>query len=188
MNEPVIAVIIAFLAAIGAMISLVITKELKTSEFRQAWISELRQALSNLLGFYDVLRRDSEVSDEERKSAYKGITVVQSEIYLRLNHSKPSREETVLRDAIKLLNVKVSSGTPSSDLKEDIDDFTMASHNVLKKEWKRVKRGELLYLSMKWLCIIIFVICLISLVVFIFSHWPAIVSVLLGRDIIILSI
>ncbi|HHB7301286.1 TPA: hypothetical protein ACN7BG_003379 [Klebsiella pneumoniae] len=188
MNESIIAVIIAFLAAIGAMISLVITKELKTSEFRQAWISELRQALSNLLGYYEVLKKDSIASDEERKSAYRGVTVIQSEIYLRLNHSNPSTEETTLREAIKSLNIKVSSGTPSSELKDDIDNFTMASHNVLKKEWNRVKRGELLYFSMKWLCIAVFVICLIALAVFICNHWSVIVDVLLGRDFVILGL
>ncbi|MGF7445291.1 hypothetical protein V7P28_16110, partial [Klebsiella michiganensis] len=125
---------------------------------------------------------------EDRKSAYRGITVIQSEIYLRLNHSNPSTEEITLREAIKSLNIKVTSGTPSSELKDDINNFTMASHNVLKKEWNRVKRGELLYFSMKWLCIAVFVICLIALAVFICNHWSVMVDVLLGRDFVILSL
>jgi len=36
----------SLIAALIAFVNLILTKELKTSEFRQAWINDLRKALS----------------------------------------------------------------------------------------------------------------------------------------------
>lgn len=58
------AIIAAAIGAIGATISMIISKENKISEFRQLWISELRTAFSEYLPKAVYLYRTEIKADE----------------------------------------------------------------------------------------------------------------------------
>lgn len=188
MEQSFLALVIAALAVIGTVVSLVISKEQKTSEFRQAWITELRTSLVQLLATYEVLKKDSVADVNDIKEAFKKINATSSEIYLRLNHGMPSEEEKKLREIITSLNVQVSAGTNSADLKLYFDAYTNASHAVLKKEWERVKRGEFGYRFFKFFSIIFMIFFLILCGIFLWHHYPQIWGYLIGSDTVVLTL
>lgn len=69
MDGGIAALLAAALGAIGAAIGLIITKENKTSEFRQIWINELRNAIVGLSQTYQIAAERSHYSQEEKSKA-----------------------------------------------------------------------------------------------------------------------
>lgn len=138
-TNPWGAIVAAFVTGFIAFIGMVISKENKTSEFRQAWITELRSLLSQFLSLIYILQVKSDFNAEDKNEAKKEINKVIADIMLHLNHSNKSKEEKQLTEAMNTLNLNVSIG---SDLEHYFKDFIDASHRVLKIEWERVKDGE----------------------------------------------
>lgn len=165
------AIIAAVITGVIAFTSMIIAKENKISEFRQIWINELRSNLAELISIFNVLSSDSGFNREDKDHARKNVNRVIAEINLRLNHNNPTKSEIELREAITDINVEnVTNGRISSDYSK----LTKASHEVLKEEWERVKRGENNYLKLKeWFgaisCVVI-VILLFWLAVFSVMH------------------
>jgi hypothetical protein len=93
------ALLAAFVTGFVALIGLIISKEQKVSEFRQAWIDGLRSDIASFIGHADVIhganlataagRKRSEVWIEA-KDNYFGLNAADSRIRLRLNPSEAS--------------------------------------------------------------------------------------------------
>ena len=99
----------ALIAGAIASVNLTLTKELKTSEFRQAWIDGLREDLAKFLGAARVFARAVEVvhafgpdykdkvplliSDEKIGELRYQAAEMLSKIKLRLNPDEPEHEE-----------------------------------------------------------------------------------------------
>ncbi|YCI31036.1 hypothetical protein M1E08_09490 [Erwinia sp. PK3-005] len=168
---PIIAAMIAgFIAFIG----MIITKENKVSEFRQAWIDEFREEISYLIEAYkrwvdnenfytthtamkpNIGKEDiyikayharSELLAEVARESKGEIERFKSRIKLRLN-SDPLRrkppEDNLDKLLDKLLNTK--------DLKDAEGLSKDIYHNaslILTTEWKVVKKGEESYVNSK---------------------------------------
>ena len=141
--------------------NLTLSKEQKTSEFRQAWIDGLR---ADLALFYSSARalcrtmqearsegssdKDIEAfsfsKDQVSKMRFEAANALYR-IKLRLNkneaeHNKLNR---LLDAAVKIQNeINISKGKDYSKALEAIDRASSRSQDILKIEWERVKDGE----------------------------------------------
>lgn len=139
----------AIIAGLVSLLGLIIGKEQKVSEFRQAWIDELRKCLVaylvNINAISDSLRlkKAGQVIDaKDVVSHYKLLNEASNGIALRVNASEePSKEllkamenfESIARDNATLTPEKIRAAEQK---------FLEASRKLLKFEWNRVKRGE----------------------------------------------
>lgn len=167
MNEAWAALIAAFFAAIAATIGLVITKENKTSEFRQAWIQELRTCVSlfnaKLSSVWQSAKDGNEITREDKHEINRLLT----EINLRINYGKKSDEEKNFIDCV--LEITKSAFSCRDDFFLLQENLTKTAHYVLKSEWERVKRGETIYkicsktcFNVSWLIFLVGLIYLIA--------------------------
>lgn len=172
MNEAWAAITAGIIAAAAGCIGLVMTKENKTSEFRQQWIQELRSVLtdysSTLRAICSSVRRGNEIDASELKKT----NMLLCELHLRINYAKQSDEEKMLNEALTRLQEKAFAG--STDFATAQENFTSASFAVLKKEWERVKRGEIIYRVCMFPCLLITGASVIAAMVYVVKHYEAI--------------
>lgn len=134
----------ATIAAIVSILGLIIGKEQKTSEFRQAWINDLRKCfiefLTEINAISDNLRTDG--SDESLRASYTRLNQAYHGILLRLNESEIQSQKLVR--ALKMFEeIASSNSTLTPDKIKEVEiSFISAAKTVLKFEWERVKRGE----------------------------------------------
>lgn len=154
---PIVA---ACIAGAIAFLASVLSKELKTSEFRQTWIDALRNDLADLNSL--VLLTDDMVAYKvregnqhevasyiaENQDLFIKIMASAMRIEMRLN---PTEHQA-------LLEVVRQIGTSTKTFRENSDATAAAgerllveSQKVLKKEWQPVKRGENVFHYTKWL-------------------------------------
>jgi len=152
---PIVA---AMIAGVVAFLASVLSKEHKTSEFRQAWIDSLRNDLSEFLSISLLLQdiiavqhRAGMTSAQLRESLHQDraefgkLEACAARIRLRLNPV----EHGALIEAVKKL------AEPSAESDQQAEDLINESHRVLKVEWKRVKRGEPIFVATKWVSLIL---------------------------------
>ncbi|MEL6416515.1 MAG: hypothetical protein AAFQ15_16405 [Pseudomonadota bacterium] len=176
MDVQVIVGLIAFLAAfIGSLVSLLsllLAKEAKTSEFRQYWINELREQTSSMLaGAYSLsfLYANKERPEDQISEAAHTLYVSNmSSILLRLN---PNEKSAVDRAKIEAFESHLR------EMRDAIDSSNYSKVNelgkliidtlrpILKTEWDRVKRGELTFRVSKYVGGFILVLSLSALLV-----------------------
>ena len=178
---PIIA---ACIAAAVSFLALVISKENKTSEFRQAWIDGLRQ---DLVQFAANLRRLEaqptyvdwkaltssnmqeaiEAANERALRtdffAENRLRLLQSRyaIRLRLNPDE-SNGEALLAQVDRALEAYYSS----EDVEPELETLMKLAQPFLKLEWERVKKGEPVFsrsvLAIKWLAAILVLLVLVG--------------------------
>ncbi|ORM64193.1 hypothetical protein PRCB_01240 [Pantoea rodasii] len=168
---PIIAAMIAgFIAFIG----MIITKENKVSEFRQAWINEFREEISFLIESYKkwvyndknyethlsisrmyLADPESAKNHREQSKVYEiAISEARNEIErytgrikLRLNSDINRR-----RVAEKELDSLIDNLLKTKDIKSAeilSDKIYLNSSLILSTEWKVVKKGEESYIKSK---------------------------------------
>lgn len=173
MNIPDAALGSIIAAAIGGVvvfISTVLTKEQKTSEFRQIWIDEVRKDISQYVSGATEFAGLNQVKIKEGNQVkflednFKLIHELQSiehRLILRLNpieHSGLVEKLSVFRQEIIAAHANGTSGIVEPKLtKELLDDAKL----LLKTEWKRVKRGEITFRIVKWSAVGIFFLSLV---------------------------
>jgi hypothetical protein len=158
--QHLVPVVAAVIAGAVAFLASVLTKELKTSEFRQAWIDALRNDLADLASLAlmndDLIAHkvrsaatEREISDyiAANAEAFTKIMACAMRIEMRLN---PREHET-------LLSIVRQVGTSRKTFRGNTDESAAAadrllaeSQRVLKREWQRVKRGENVFHYTKW--------------------------------------
>jgi hypothetical protein len=151
--------ITAFVTSSISFVTLTLTKELKTSEFRQAWIDGLREDLARFFGASRAFARAAEgvqVHGTEYKSApltfgdekisevrYQAAETF-SKVKLRLNPKEPEHVELLrlMRRAIDEQNSMLKGQTSVDVVLTAIEVANDFAPSVLKREWERVKDGE----------------------------------------------
>ncbi len=150
MNEISIgAVGAAAIAGLVSLLGLVIGKEQKVSEFRQAWIDELRKCVVSYLvsinAICDALRlarAGRAIDDAALLANYKLLNEASHGITLRVNASEtPAKALLASMSKFEELSKSNSDLTPEN-IRTLERDFVDSSQKLLKFEWKRVKRGE----------------------------------------------
>ncbi|WP_421296450.1 hypothetical protein [Aeromonas sp. 604534] len=148
----------AIIAGGISFIATILSKDQKTSEFRQAWIDSFRSEIAELLalaGTYVIMINRMKLEKKSHEDIVKYLSDNQDDmtkvdsliikIKLRLNPNEHSK----LLYMINFLEEK-SLEQSSKEHSEIIKNLTNESQLLLKKEWKRVKRGELSFMVLKW--------------------------------------
>jgi hypothetical protein len=163
-SNIIVPIIVAFFGFLIAFTTAIIAKEQKVSEFRQAWINELRLEIAMTFNlaksciFYLECcqaavrngRHDNE-SLELYNTSRSELEIKQTLIKLRLNPIKDKELIDInssITKSIKTIEYKDNAETFGSQRDralQNIDQFTAESHSILKNEWERVKVGEKLF-------------------------------------------
>lgn len=143
------AVLAALITGALTYAGLILAKEQKVSEFRQAWIDALRQDIADTYAAMSSLAdldRMHKTVDERYETAFRGIYDVANRatarIRLRLNPDEDASKELLLTlNAIERhLN---ASFDHDDDLLERLEgELLQNGGRVLKQEWEIVKHGE----------------------------------------------
>ena len=148
----------AIMGAVVSLLSLIISKENKTSEFRQAWIdsfrSDVAEAISSasLLNAFFSNNKYSEASPDFL-TAWSRTSAAFARIELRLNVTEPDHEAmaTLIRRAEMMIK-SGSVGNYSRTVAEELQDEVVAlSQRIMKYEWDRVRSGEASFVIAKWI-------------------------------------
>lgn len=149
----------AIIAGLISLLGLIIGKEQKVSEFRQAWIDELRKCLVaylvNINAIADALRVAKANGDQPSgiDQNYKLLNEANHGIKLRVNdREQPSLELLQSMEEFDKLAQKNSDLTPEK-IRQAEEKFLSASKALLKFEWRRVKRGEKTFFWTKYIAI-----------------------------------
>ena len=183
-----IATLVAALIA-GAMsfVNLTLTKEQKTSEFRQAWIDGLREDLAAFFAGARAFARAAEtlhlfgpdykekvallITDQKISDIRYQAAETHYRIKLRLNADEAEHQELLrlLDRAIAEQNSMLAEKTDSIETMKAIEFAAEYARPILKKEWERVKKGELPFrIARNWVAPIIVVLS-IAFVVFVWN-------------------
>lgn len=149
----------ALIGAIISFVSLIVSKESKVSEFRQAWIDSLRSELSTYLTSLntvadarDLLFADDKERYQQMQPHYARLNESYYQIAFRLNSEEPLSKK--LKECMVALSKPILNPTePFDQVSYDqnrIDCITF-SNALLKEEWIRVKRGEMVFRVTRWL-------------------------------------
>ncbi|EIL6443258.1 hypothetical protein LL626_003604 [Salmonella enterica] len=169
MTEAWAAITAGIIAAAAGGIGLVMAKENKTSEFRQAWIQELRAVLTNYSSTLLLINRRVRGGEHSDEADIQKVNMLLCEIHLRINYSNQSSVEIELNKALTHLQDRAFNG--GTDFAQTQEQFTKASFAVLKKEWERVKKGELVYRLYMYPCLIISGASIFAGVVYLTKHY-----------------
>lgn len=137
-------------AAIGAaitVVSLMVSKESKTSEFRQQWIDALREDIAAYLALASMLCR-GELDKTKKDEHLLRLGELDCRIRLRFKRNDPD-----IKHFIAALNGVSATSTPQADRMEFLrheETLREAAQTILKNEWERVKRGEWKYRVVLW--------------------------------------
>ncbi|MEH6449443.1 MAG: hypothetical protein V7765_12285 [Oleispira sp.] len=150
----------ALIAATIAFVNLTLTKELKTSEFRQTWINSLREDLSIFFACTRAFARATEeqyifdesksevnsfrISSDKISDVRYQVAEVYSRITLKLNYKELEHEELLrlMKVAIDKQNEAIENKFDSTETMKAIETATKYARPLIKKEWDRVKEGE----------------------------------------------
>ncbi len=116
MNEAWAAITAGVIAAAAGGIGLVMTKENKTSEFRQAWIQDLRLALTTFSSILLTVRNLSAEGHLVPEGDKQRVSQLLSEINLRINYGKQSPEEKNYQELLLKCFKKLMQEVHSSHL------------------------------------------------------------------------
>lgn len=148
---PIGGIIVAVIGASISLLSLIISKEQKVSEFRQAWIDCLRNDIALLMSYFRSLNSADAAyftqPGEQWKLQRDDIRLMvdaHTRIRLRLN-DRERRSKYLLNSLLSLRTDVLTKRMDITELEANIDDVVEQSNVVLKAEWERVKRGEFVY-------------------------------------------
>jgi DNA mismatch repair ATPase MutS len=158
---PIATVVAALIAALISFVNLTLSKEQKTSEFRQAWIDGLREELATLFSSARALCRTMQEarspnskaedvrdfrfgSEQIGKIRLAGADSLYR-VKLRLNKNETEHKELLrlLEVAVDTQNkINIEKGGDYTPALDAIERAASYSQDILKNEWERVKSGE----------------------------------------------
>lgn len=154
------AVVASLIAGLVSLLGLIISKEQKTSEFRQTWIDSLRAEISALISHANAIHGAfiAKSPEEGPSSVWKnvredfvGINQATASIRLRLN-GKERPSQAILKTIEDIEKLFKPGTLPDITKLNGIEKRLVNEVNfVLKAEWGRVKEGEPVFQFAKYL-------------------------------------
>ncbi|WP_332656966.1 hypothetical protein [Brevundimonas sp.] len=164
------AILAALIAGLVSLLGLIVSKEQKTSEFRQSWIDALREEMAvyaaSINTLHDALLvtyKDFEHKHEKMSSVYHELNKATFRIELRVN-PKEAGHTGLLNTMSDIREIASdANGITLEALKPLEAKFIADAQAILKSEWRRVKRGELAFVIAKWAALVFVVVASISI-------------------------
>ncbi len=129
------------IGAIVSIVTLIVGRGSKISEFRQSWINDQRADVATLGAAALSLARQKSV---DRAADYDKLEQAALRIRLRENPIKPEWTEVIAKIDQLRSDLLAEDGV-SRDRFTDVAAITDAASLVLKGEWKKVRSGEIGY-------------------------------------------
>lgn len=142
-------VVAAFLTALVSLLGLIISKEQKVSEFRQAWIDALRSDIAAVIANamtveFLISTGESQRSDffEKYRSTFLEFSTALARIRLRINGEEEVGKKVL--DGLYTIAQELTAkrGPDSNRLRDLRATLVTDSQELLKNEWRRVRDGE----------------------------------------------
>ena len=157
----------ALIAGVVSLLGLIISKEQKTSEFRQAWVDALRSEITAYLTSFNAIADAVGVTYKDQAEKVNALAPLYSQlnqasftITLRVNPDE-SRSKAVLACMKRFQQLTANDGNMvPANIRPIEFNFLNASKELLKYEWKRVKRGELTFIITKVVAAIVVIAAL----------------------------
>ncbi|KZB70678.1 MULTISPECIES: hypothetical protein [Thalassospira] len=173
-------IIAAFIAGFFSFVGIIISKENKTSEFRQDWINSLRSEVANLISCaraavdgYQFKVEDVPGHWERMKPDFQKMNEAGARVRMLLNPSESLSKE-VLSTLVQMEKLFTNDQGPDREKLYSLDRKLVEQVNaVLKEEWERVKAGEPAYKRTKYLAGVISVIAFSMTLVWFFMYLDA---------------
>ena len=151
-KEAAGAIFAALIAGLVSLLGLIISKEQKISEFRQAWIDGLRENIALVITHLEAIRGAMDAAEPgkkapwpDRKEHFVAVNHAITCVRLRLNPDEDSSQK-LLQSLTELENVAQAGDIATSTLVGPaVDKLTDCCNVVMKEEWKRVQDGEKTY-------------------------------------------
>ena len=163
----------AIIAGLVSLLGLIIGKEQKISEFRQAWINDLRKCLVDYLvqinAIVDVViasKNKEKLEVSTKLDNYKKLNEASHGIKFRVNPQEALAQRLLESMDMFEENAKHASGLTSTKILSLEVEYTDSAKRLLKSEWDTVKRGEKTYVWTKrvvYICLIIMILLFIWL-------------------------
>ncbi len=175
----VATLIAATLAATIAFLGTILTKENKTSEFRQNWIDKVREDLAEFVGETEVFITYAIASAKGRLGDVADFVGANNErvqkatsAYYRIRLRLNAEEHKALLDALQnLFGLYSGRGELTAAwIDSAIERIIKEAQPVLKSEWRRVKRGEPSYFLTKYVALSVALVALVTIVVWTLRH------------------
>lgn len=164
------AIVASLIAGLISLLGLIISKEQKTSEFRQAWIDALRSELSVLIAHTSAIY-GAQVANfqdlvelwKDLRADYFGMNDAIAKIRLRLNPKEPQAQAILA--TIEALEAYFASGRTLNLSEFDIIEKRLVgdAQVLLKKEWGRVQAGEPTYKIARYAALAVSIACIVAL-------------------------
>jgi len=167
------SIVAALIAGLVSLLGLIISKEQKVSEFRQAWIDALRAEIADLIAHLNAVYGTAAAQFPSVAEAWKVVKEdylafnnAAARIRLRLNPSEPTSVLVLktLEEIEALFNS--SQAADYKRLDELQRNFVSESQVILKQEWRRVRSGERVYRVARTVAIIVSLSCAFVLVAY----------------------
>ncbi len=173
------AIVAALIAGLISLLGLVISKEQKTSEFRQAWIDALRTELSLVIAHANgihgaILANKSDSANTPRNATdlwkivredFIRINEATAKIRLRLNPME-TQAKAVLDTIEGLERLLAPEHLAGHSTINDLEKRLVSEAQVLlKSEWVRVQKGEATYRAARFAALAVSVACVCALMV-----------------------
>jgi hypothetical protein len=169
-------IVAAVIAAFISLVGLIISKENKVSEFRQAWIDSLRAEVAAVIthGFaiyqaFDAARDIEDLPGEslgwlDIRSDVVNLGEATEKVRLRVNATeKPS---IVLLELLKEHEALFQDfdGAPDANKLTSVSTrLSESTREILKEEWEKVKSGESIYRTARWTAVALVLVGLVYL-------------------------
>jgi hypothetical protein len=159
------AALAAGIAGAFSLFGLLISKEQKVSEFRQAWIDALREDIAVLVAHGHQIQAFFATSPAganlwtETRGDYVELNKASIRIRLRLNQTEEESKKVLesMKNMETLFGGDLREPKSLIELRRIVDALEHDSPPLLKKEWKRVKRGEPIYMAAMVLALLVFI-------------------------------
>jgi hypothetical protein len=141
----------AFIAGLVAFLSSVLSKEQKTSEFRYTWLNSVLDDIAKFTGAVESISTAawSHYKSEGKEKVQAFLADAEPQIrellaaYYRARIRLYPQEHQAVLEALERLQLLLLKDVPEpAKVDALIRDIVRVSHEALKEEWGRVKRGE----------------------------------------------
>jgi hypothetical protein len=169
---PAIATVTAaFIVGGVAFLSAVLSKEQKTSEFRYAWLNSVLDDIAKFVGAAESISATawSHLKNEGKGQAQAFLAAAEPQIrellaaYYRARIRLYPQEHQQVLQALERVQVLLLKGDIPDPAKMDplVRDIVRVSHDALKEEWGRVKRGERTFRLTKYISLAVFLLAVV---------------------------